>query len=75
MKIRKPSTNAALSLFGLAVIVCICFSMYPITWLLAAYIIGMDVLNVVFWLAMPELLLTNPIENKEKVSNRTSLAE
>lgn len=75
MKVRKPSANAVLSLFCLAVIVCILASVYPMGWMLAAYIVCMDIANVVFWLAMPELLMTNPVEEREEVVNRTSLAE
>lgn len=75
MKIRKPSANAALSIVSLAIIVWLSVATHPLSWMLVVYIIGMDVLNVVFWLALPEMLLTNPINNKEEVSNHMSLAE
>lgn len=64
--IRKLSINAVFSLGVFAVIIWIMLDLYPLNGLFLIYLIGLDILNIVFWLVLPEIL-TNPYVDYEYI--------
>lgn len=63
---RKLSINAVFSIVVFAFITWVMLDIFPLDCFFLIYLIGLDILNIIFWLSLPEIL-GNPLVEYEYI--------